>query len=359
MIYESPWCDTPEDGDAFLFGSDFNTLLGDAVLKEKSDKIQAADDATKSDLQMMLAQLHKGSRVRIVSVSQGDHVVWMHPESKGKLKDKWPEHSGSVIPQEETVQLYVPNPGTYTAHVGDRSAIKGLAARSKVRSGVLDSFDLTLLMFAFLNSAHKDQLLGGAEFDDFRTHLSKQIRPLRNNCYGHVERASLEFSQLRDIMIQLHAMSVKIDELAPELHASEQMCERIHAVLQTVGGSEGYVHLSARVEDLCRNLVSEGDEAEERMVTRLEAFRCQARDRSIAIHVTNLARRIYNEARETGSSDFAETQLDLWKRELQDDDWFSWIAVPPEVLKMILCRANLDSAYSQEGGTMRVGISMS
>ena len=75
--------------------------------------------------------------------------------------------------------------------------------------------------------------------------------------------------------------------------------------------------------------------------------------------VTNLARRIYNEARETGSSDFAETQLDLWKRELQDDDWFSWIAVPPEVLKMILCRANLDSAYSQEGGTMRVGISMS
>ena len=75
--------------------------------------------------------------------------------------------------------------------------------------------------------------------------------------------------------------------------------------------------------------------------------------------VANLARCIYNEARETGSSDFAETQLDLWKQNLHDDVRFSWINVPPDVLKMILCRANLDSAYSQEGVTVRVSISIS
>ena len=209
-------------GDHFLNGPPkFNRLVEDphqkiplCTVKFKQNKITTPRDIRASSNGPIA--VFADSQVKVVRPDPDGHEVCehYHVQKVGKdgrsftLERKW-DHQVVTKPEfqppgyqsgPQQVQVYVRERDLRDEN--DKGATKGDDARRKVYSGDMDEWDLTLLSWGLLNSAHK--LVNSSEYKVLKDHLN-MIRNVRNCEFGHRKNAQITWV---DFWVALENMNV-------------------------------------------------------------------------------------------------------------------------------------------------------
>eukprot|EP00947_MAST-08B_sp_MAST-8B-sp1_P003065 g3065.t1 len=189
-----PWLDddAATNGDRFLYGvgdgvEEFDVDLGDVLVRGKSDKAKSA-----AGQEWFVPKAFGGSRLKI-----NGQAVWIQKAQKDNfvMKDKWPGNDGR---NEVRCRAFGRRQDIYEVNKGPKSAINNKPSMIKVRSGEIQDWDFTLLLFALVNSAHG--LLDG--LPDLLGALENQrgVRKVRNAFFGHIEKTTMPWSEFRKSM---------------------------------------------------------------------------------------------------------------------------------------------------------------
>eukprot|EP00947_MAST-08B_sp_MAST-8B-sp1_P006045 g6045.t1 len=246
--YGAPWVDGAECGDELMFGpADFSHGFGSVSVKNNSTRIQCGLDLRfqyQGDLTgagiapaAWPQGLWPGCRVRLGGAAGSDaggRLLWLKPSpgagSKIKFKngvstfnlsERWDGATAAATP------LWGRTRAFYDRQTGGNSAAKGAAAQRKLRAGIPGEWDLTVLLWILLNSAHdgkpnpadeaEGMLFGlGAEAASLVAGLN-DLRFLRNEKHGHTGAWSMTAPEFAAAVNRIRGTMARADTLAAAL----------------------------------------------------------------------------------------------------------------------------------------------
>ena len=215
------WKNTPESGILFAHGPHstyYTTSIGSGKIQEASKVVQELDqDPT----------VKKGSRVKLVrsddqaeffsTVSESE---WKEAEGIGqiKLKDKLFPKNSDGPPSKYQVEVFASQ--IYDVNFPPRAAASNDGAKKRVLAGNTEDWDLTLVLWALLNSAYElcgnttdQQMLALKRTLENKDKDQLGVRNVRNCAFGHVQRASMPWQDFVKSAERLLAAMDAIDDV--------------------------------------------------------------------------------------------------------------------------------------------------
>ena len=187
----------------------------------------------------------------VASVNAGNSKITLTSAWQPAAATTLPSPAASGPPPELEGTLYAYDAAVYTANTGGKSSISSHAAQQKIRAGDPSTWDLTLLLFALLNSAH--QLVAPADNGSLAGALA-DLRQLRNEAHGHADKCALSADEFTTAIARLRKRMRSIDDAC---------AARFEAVITDVlaspivdGEFQCYVDRLKTLEDVVRE---EGD----------------------------------------------------------------------------------------------------
>ena len=215
------WKNTPESGILFAHGPHstyYTTSIGSGKIQEASKVVQELDqDPT----------VKKGSRVKLVrsddqaeffsTVSESE---WKEAKGIGqiKLKDKLFPKNSDGPPSKYQVEVFASQ--IYDVNFPPRAAASNDGAKKRVLAGNTEDWDLTLVLWALLNSAYElcgnttdQQMLALKRTLENKDKDQLGVRNVRNCAFGHVQRASMPWQDFVKSVERLLAAMDAIDDV--------------------------------------------------------------------------------------------------------------------------------------------------
>ena len=277
---EVQWDNTAKTGERFAHGfdSDYTESLGTGTIREGSNRVSGLSQRPKKRSRVKLVGAGLQTKLLTVTTTSEEFDAGEGSATRysATLGEKFME--GGAGEKSHNVEVFKSK--ISEINFSDKSAVNNSASREKIENGDIEMWDLTLLLWALLNSEHK---LCESEEDGQMPALrltldsGQGVRKVRNGAFGHINKATMTWDKFVSHVRRLLGAVEAIDAIIGGGCRSRLEAKIIEALANWDEGMlEKYMNDLRRWEDLQKSLDKIDEkvgEIKEEVVTGFEYMR--------------------------------------------------------------------------------------